>query len=76
VIERPPDAPCLGDGPPTHSCPLCGKRFRHSGEVCEGCIIAGKPKGMVCCPGCGHIFPERSYLVDFVSGLFGKKEQG
>jgi uncharacterized C2H2 Zn-finger protein len=72
--NAPPEAPCLEDGSPTHSCPLCGLRFRPSGDVCEGCILAGKPRGMVCCPGCGHIFPERSYLVDFVSGLFGKKE--
>jgi predicted amidophosphoribosyltransferase len=74
-MNRPsPAAPCVGNGPPTHACPLCGARFRLQGEVCKGCRLAGKAKGRVCCPGCGHIFPERSYLFDLVMRWFRNKE--
>jgi predicted amidophosphoribosyltransferase len=75
-MDNAPESPCTEQGSPTHTCPLCGARFRHSGRLCEGCRIAGKPSGMVCCPNCGHIFPERSLLVDRLSNWWRSRVKG
>jgi hypothetical protein len=62
----PPDRSGTEAGPAREAkeymCPLCGMRFTSGGRGCSACPLHGGCD-IVCCPRCGHQFPEESKLV-------------
>ena len=67
----------LTDGPASATvfrCALCGERFTHGVQACGSCpLSAGCDQ--VSCPGCGHSFPRRSRLADWVGRLLRIREE-
>ncbi|OGB90108.1 hypothetical protein A2625_04775 [candidate division WOR-1 bacterium RIFCSPHIGHO2_01_FULL_53_15] len=51
-------------------CPLCGKEFEFSREVCSNCPLHAGGCDLIKCPNCGYEFPKGSKLVDFFAKLF------
>jgi hypothetical protein len=46
------------------TCPLCGGRFTHGGQVCGACPLT-RGCDLVRCPHCSYAFPRSSRLVDW-----------
>ena len=56
-------------------CPLCSFEFNDQ-DACKGCGLLGIGGCvLIRCPNCGYEFAEKSYLVDFIKRLFGKKKK-
>jgi hypothetical protein len=73
AIDGAPFAP-LGDGAATGTvfrCALCGTRFTHGGRTCGSCPLAAGCE-LISCPRCGHGFPRRSVLAEWLRRLVGR----
>ena len=53
-------------------CPLCGKEFEFSREVCANCPLH-TGCDLIKCPNCGYEFPKGSKLVEFFEKLFKRR---
>lgn len=51
------------------TCPLCGGRFTHGGQVCASCPLAAGCD-LVQCPHCRYTFPRSSRIADLVRRWF------
>jgi hypothetical protein len=55
------------------TCPLCGARFTHGGQVCGGCPLAAGCD-VVRCPHCSYQYPRSSWVASWFARRFGGKE--
>lgn len=56
-------------------CPLCGKEFEFSREVCANCPLHTGGCDLVKCPNCGYEFPKGSKIVKFFQNLFKRRRK-
>jgi len=53
------------------TCPLCGGRFTHAGQVCGGCPLA-RGCDLVHCPHCAYQYPRSSRIASWFARRLGR----